>query len=60
MKPKEQKRLEAEARQEVFNGLSTKQKLAKLNRSGYTAQKEKTKYITILKGERSINHDHQV
>ncbi len=49
MKPKEQKRLEAEARQEVFDDLSTKQRMAKLNAGGYTAQKERTKFVARLK-----------
>uniref|UniRef100_A0A6H1ZA90 Uncharacterized protein n=1 Tax=viral metagenome TaxID=1070528 RepID=A0A6H1ZA90_9ZZZZ len=41
MKTKEQKRMEAEERQEIYDGFSDKQKLRKLNKGGFVATKER-------------------
>jgi hypothetical protein len=41
MKSKTQKRIEAEERQEDYDAMSTKQKLAKLDKGGFVATKER-------------------
>ena len=43
MKPKDQKRMEAIERQEYYDALSTKQKLAKLDEGGFAAKKERAR-----------------
>jgi hypothetical protein len=43
MKSKEQKREEAQARQEKYDSLTTKQKLKRLNKGKFRAHKERMK-----------------
>jgi len=45
MKSKEQKRYEAEIRQEAYDELTPQQKLDKLNRGHFTATKERDKNV---------------
>ena len=50
MKTKTTKRIEAEERQLAHDLLSDNEKLAKLDKSGFTASKERTKLTTLIKG----------
>ena len=43
MKTKEPKRMEAEKRQAKYESLTTEQKLAKLDKAGHVAKKERAK-----------------